>query len=434
MISALVPPIQGTFASTPSRTAITVTSVVFDIDPDGIYVMVRNIGSVPTIIGRISVADPYGTVWEQVYEADNMIRTADSRILTFSPSGFRWEPQRPYHIRVVTDNGFVVEGVSALFYQRAKAQSRSHAESRMSARYNYVWAGSPIELWIGVSGEATVRFRATYQPGIVILNESFSPSLKGFSRSISIRTDFWGFPQSISDLLFVHVGRRTINLWMEIAFNDGIEYREADVQIAFPPPYWLTLFTIDVAIVLILPLSIFRTRLLAIIVSLKNRLNKTPGYLLVLSSLLLPWWLHFFPPSSIWLVWPSLILQVWGMPRFVNLAVILPPYDLIVLIHLIPTLLLSTSVAFGFLGRVKSMKTLLHVGGLLTLVSVVLHLPLVVFILYRLGNSVSYDSIQPYSGGIPSVGPLIAVIGALSMLRESGISVRNSEISPSLKG
>lgn len=78
-----------------------------------INVTIRNVGGVGTKIETIYVT--YGsTTYAQDYTTANVIAIKDKREMCFGtaelPTGFAWTLGEAYDIKVVTDNGFAVDG------------------------------------------------------------------------------------------------------------------------------------------------------------------------------------------------------------------------------------------------------------------------------------------------------------------------------------
>ena len=74
-----------------------------------INVTIRNVGSVGTKIETLYVT--YGdTTFAQDYTSANVIAIGAKREMNFTASGFTWGYGEAYDIKVVTDNGFTVDG------------------------------------------------------------------------------------------------------------------------------------------------------------------------------------------------------------------------------------------------------------------------------------------------------------------------------------
>ena len=80
---------------------------------DWINVTIRNVGSTGTKIETLYVTYD-GTIYAQDYTSANVIGIGDKREMCFGsnelPSGFSWVEGEAYDIKVVTDNGFTVDG------------------------------------------------------------------------------------------------------------------------------------------------------------------------------------------------------------------------------------------------------------------------------------------------------------------------------------
>ena len=101
---------QGSAAQTGIRLEIVEFSGASN---EWINVTIRNVGSVGTKIETLYVT--YGdTTFAQDYTSANVIAVKDKREMCFGsnelPSGFIWANGEAYDIKVVTDNGFTVDG------------------------------------------------------------------------------------------------------------------------------------------------------------------------------------------------------------------------------------------------------------------------------------------------------------------------------------
>ena len=103
---------QGSAAQTGIRLEI-VKFAMNGTNKDWVNVTIRNVGSVGTKIETLYVTYG-GTTYAQDYTGDNVIGLGDKREMCFGtnelPGGFIWTPGEAYDIKVVTDNGFTVDG------------------------------------------------------------------------------------------------------------------------------------------------------------------------------------------------------------------------------------------------------------------------------------------------------------------------------------
>ena len=80
---------------------------------DWVNVTIRNVGSVGTKIETLYITCGENT-YAQDYNSTNTIAIEDKREMCFGsnelPSGFSWTEGEAYDIKVVTDNGFTVDG------------------------------------------------------------------------------------------------------------------------------------------------------------------------------------------------------------------------------------------------------------------------------------------------------------------------------------
>jgi archaeal type IV pilus assembly protein PilA len=78
-----------------------------------VNVTIRNVGSVGTKIQTMYVTYS-DTTYSQDYTVNNTIAVGKTREISFGsdelPSGFSWDYSEAYDIKIVTDNGFTVEG------------------------------------------------------------------------------------------------------------------------------------------------------------------------------------------------------------------------------------------------------------------------------------------------------------------------------------
>jgi len=101
---------QGSAAQTGIRLEIVEFSGTSNV---WINVTIRNVGSAGTKIETLYVT--YGdTTYSQDYTSANVIAVKDKREMCFGsdelPTGFSWVEGEAYDIKVVTDNGFTVDG------------------------------------------------------------------------------------------------------------------------------------------------------------------------------------------------------------------------------------------------------------------------------------------------------------------------------------
>jgi len=75
---------------------------------------IRNVGSVQAVISTVYVTLTNGTVYTQQYASGNTINVGDTMEICFgtseAPTDFAWTPNTAYKIKMITDNGFAVEG------------------------------------------------------------------------------------------------------------------------------------------------------------------------------------------------------------------------------------------------------------------------------------------------------------------------------------
>ena len=91
-----------------AQTGIRLELVKF-IGSDQINVTIRNVGSTGTKIETLYVIHG-GDNFVQDYTSGNVIGVGAKREMNFTASGFTWEAGEAYDIKVVTDNGFTVDG------------------------------------------------------------------------------------------------------------------------------------------------------------------------------------------------------------------------------------------------------------------------------------------------------------------------------------
>ena len=100
---------QGSAAQTGIRLEIVEFTASTEGWNDWINVTIRNVGSTGTKIQTLYVTNG-GTSYVKDWSADNLINIGAKREMCFYTDGFNWTDNEAYDIKVVTDNGFTVDG------------------------------------------------------------------------------------------------------------------------------------------------------------------------------------------------------------------------------------------------------------------------------------------------------------------------------------
>lgn len=77
---------------------------------DWINITIRNVGSTPTKIQTIYVTKQAGATYVEDWSDTNLINIGAKREICFNATDFTWANNEAYDIKVVTDNGFSVDG------------------------------------------------------------------------------------------------------------------------------------------------------------------------------------------------------------------------------------------------------------------------------------------------------------------------------------
>jgi flagellin-like protein len=100
---------QGTAAQTGIRLEMVEFANSTVGSNDWLNVTIRNVGSAATKIETIYVTNS-GTTHVVDYSSANLINVGAKREICFESDGFNWANNEAYDIKVVTDNGFTVDG------------------------------------------------------------------------------------------------------------------------------------------------------------------------------------------------------------------------------------------------------------------------------------------------------------------------------------
>ena len=99
-----------------AQTAIRIEMVEFaknGANNDWVNMTIRNVGSTATRIETLYITFN-GTTYVQDYVSDNVLAVGDKVKMSFGtaevPTGFAWVASEAFDIKVVTDNGFEVDG------------------------------------------------------------------------------------------------------------------------------------------------------------------------------------------------------------------------------------------------------------------------------------------------------------------------------------